>query len=96
MGVHILWLIKVVMVVSLQSAKPELDPCALAIQNVWSLLTENKVLLCVQVLGIVVGEIYERLGAGGWGGSLNTKLDVVRLQVACGRGRTVPSREDKG
>lgn len=95
MGVHILWRIKVVMVVRLQSAKSELGPCALAIQNVWSLLTENKVLLCLWVLEIVMGEIYESLGAGGWGGSLNTKLEVVRLQAALGRGCTVPSPESQ-
>lgn len=46
-SVHILWHIKLVIIVWFWLAKPELDPHALTIENFWSLLTENKALLCL-------------------------------------------------
>lgn len=63
-------------------AKPGLDPHALTVGNVWSLLIENKELLCLQILETVMGEIKWVEAWELWvGGSLNTGLDTARLQV---------------
>lgn len=60
-------------------AKPGLD---LHVGNVWSVLIENKELLCLQILETVMGEIKCVEAWELWvGGSLNTGLDTARLQV---------------
>ena len=79
---HILCHIKLVTIIRFCSAKPELDPHVLTIGNVWTLLIENKVLLYLQMLETVVGEIKWVEAWELWvGGSLNTGLDTAKLQV---------------
>lgn len=77
------------MVIRFCSAKPELDPHVLTVGNVWSLLIENNMLLCLQMLETVVGEIKWTEAWELWvGGSLNTGLDTAKLQVTS-RGRCI-------
>lgn len=71
---RILWHTNVI-VVGFQPANPELDPQALAIGNVWSLLTENKLPSVRMDVGNSDGENPSKLGSW-W---------VGRVLKHCGR-----------